>query len=732
MRITVNLDTQAVTTTPSPLRLKAASMAQIEAAFTRGSAVVPLPPGAVIEFGLKAKGKTDTDLLVYSNEFAAVAGTLYAANVNCATVPIEAALGIDDDDASNDLPFIELSAELGWTIGDLHFRSQTFGVFVDAPVISSGAPALYLPPRYPVLDGNTLHFVRGDGTLASVSGGMTTLTTYTGNIGTEQAPAGNIYGTFIGDGSGLTALNPNSFNASNWNGVEIGTNDAPLSSITAWRFVGRGSPCFEGDGSNLYNVEAVSIYLDGGRTFAYSGDDGTGWASSLGVTAPWFAGDGSALTLVSAAWSTQTFNNFFSNVTVGDIGFAGNGIGNVYANYFEGDGSGLWGVSPDLANYAGNIGWGYAPMGNLYATAFYGDGSGLTNVGGGTDISAWGTPYLGSGPVFGHTGWAYFDQDGVANLASRAWNADSATFADYAYTSGGAQAAQYPFNTFFSSITNYGSMDIGQSGGTINNVYANYFYGDGSGLTNVGGGTDVSSWGTPDIGAMGPVFGNTSGNFFNTDGHVDYAGHSGYAANSPNDFFPYYSRQNYDFGESSIPLGTVYANYFVGDGSGLTNVSASGASLGYQNLGSSGAPCAVVYADNLNVGNFVLTNTSPAPETAGSVYFNGTDFLGYDGANWKAFSGGAMPDLSDYGGNIGTYSTPAGSFYGTVGDSDHFNASAFVTYIEAERVAAQNFTVYTAMALPTETFTGSIVYSRHAGGHFYGLTDDGWKQLDNA
>ena len=417
------------------------------------------------------------------------------------------------------------------------------------------------------------------------------------------------------------------------------------------------------------------------------------------------------------------FNEFFSTSnpapTSMDIGSAGYPLAGVYANYFEGDGSGLWGIPPNMNGYTGNIGESYSPVGAIYATSIYGDGgAGLT--------------------------------------------------AAYAYTSGGAQVAQQQFNNFFSSITNYGSMDIGQSGGAIQNVYAQYFYGDGSGLTNVGGGGDVSSWGPPDIGSLGPVFGNTSGNFFDPDGHVGFAGHSGFAANSPNDFFPFYTRLNFDFGEASNPLGTVYANSFVGDGSGLTNVGSgdfssytgdigqyyapagaiyayyfygdgsaltnvpsNGPSLGYQNLGSSGAPCAVVYADNLNVGNFVLTNTSPAPETAGSVYFNGTDFLGYDGANWKAFSGGAMPDLSDYGGNIGTYSTPAGSFYGTVGDSDHFNASAFVTYIEAERVAAQNFTVYTAMTLPTETFTGSIVYSRHAGGHFYGLTDDGWKQLDN-
>ena len=151
---------------PSPFRMKAASIAQLEVQFTRAAVVVPLPMGSSIEFGIKAKNQTDTPPLVYCNTFSATAGTLYAANVNLATVELEQALGIGDGDASNDKPQVELVGEIGWsTDGTNLFRSQTFTVVVEAPVISGGAPSLYNPPRYPVLDGNVLHFVRGDGTL---------------------------------------------------------------------------------------------------------------------------------------------------------------------------------------------------------------------------------------------------------------------------------------------------------------------------------------------------------------------------------------------------------------------------------------------------------------------------------------------------------------------------------------------------------------------------------------
>ena len=690
---------------PSPFRMKAASLAQVEVQFTRAAVVVPLPMGSVIEFGIKAKNQTDAPPLVYCNTFSATAGTLYAADVNLATVELEQALGIGDSDTSNDKPQVELAGEVGWSTDGINlFRSQTFTVIVEAPVISGGAPSLYNPPRYPVLDGNVLHLVRGDGTLgtASSSGGMTTLTTYTGNIGTANAPAGNIYGTFIGDGSGLTALNPNSFNASNWNGVDIGTNDQPLASITASHFVGIGTPCFEGDGSNLYNVEAISLYLDGGRTFAYSGNDGSGWASSLGITAPFFTGDiynanfnGLALsTFINASDGTVNaaltagyantagasqfdFNTFFGiGWGAQDIGSVNYPYGTVYASGFVGDGSGLTNVggAPDLANYTGNIGWQYAPMGAIYATTISGDGgAGLT--------------------------------------------------AAYAYTSGGASAGMADFNAFFSPTTNWTTMNLGGEGSPLGTVYANYFAGDGSGLTNVGGGgsNTTSDFDTFFAEMMGTTYGGMNigistplnevhANSFYGDGsslslgegiariegsypwtvkasyngqpqdvRVADADHAGYADYSG----------SVSYADSAFMASVASAAYNVCGGGFNEFFSTANPPMANMSIGSDGWPIDAVYATNFYGDGSGLTNV-----------------------------GGGTPDLSNY--------------TGTVGNSDIWCANVFSISAEIGTLFVDQYlTCYTGMSLPSPVPTGTICYSRHAGGHFYGMTDDGWKQLDN-
>lgn len=148
MRITVSLDTQAVITQPSPLRIKAASSVPLKVAFTRGNQVVRLAEDAALEIGLKIKGKFDAPLLVYRAGFDAVAENLYEAVVNCATVELHNALGIGDGDTGNDKPTLDLSGEIGWSSGSQHFRSQTFPVIAEAPIVPS-VPSLVEFPSYP-------------------------------------------------------------------------------------------------------------------------------------------------------------------------------------------------------------------------------------------------------------------------------------------------------------------------------------------------------------------------------------------------------------------------------------------------------------------------------------------------------------------------------------------------------------------------------------------------------
>jgi hypothetical protein len=65
VKITVNLDTQAVITQPSPLRFKAGCFNPVEIGFTRSSQTASLPDGAVIEFALKPKNQWTGGLLAY-------------------------------------------------------------------------------------------------------------------------------------------------------------------------------------------------------------------------------------------------------------------------------------------------------------------------------------------------------------------------------------------------------------------------------------------------------------------------------------------------------------------------------------------------------------------------------------------------------------------------------------------------------------------------------------------
>lgn len=152
MKIAISLDTQAVITQPTPVRVKAASFVAVEISFTRGSQPVRLPDGAVLEFALKPQGEFTGDLLVYHNVFTTAAGVHYAGTVNFATGALLAALGLGDTDPGNDETQLEASGEITWSIGSQKFRSATFPVIVEPPLtddnpIPTPDPQLYPAPN---------------------------------------------------------------------------------------------------------------------------------------------------------------------------------------------------------------------------------------------------------------------------------------------------------------------------------------------------------------------------------------------------------------------------------------------------------------------------------------------------------------------------------------------------------------------------------------------------------
>ena len=139
MRLTINLDTHAVTTNPSPLRIKADCDVPFDVAFTRGSQPVT-PQGVAIELGLKVKGQFDAGLLIFHDQFSPASGGVFSGIVNAATAQLQAALGIGNNTQVDDKPQVELVGELAWTISGQHYRSQSFSVYAEPPVIYAVEP----------------------------------------------------------------------------------------------------------------------------------------------------------------------------------------------------------------------------------------------------------------------------------------------------------------------------------------------------------------------------------------------------------------------------------------------------------------------------------------------------------------------------------------------------------------------------------------------------------------
>lgn len=149
MRITVSLDTQAVVTQPSPARAKAGGFVPVEIAFTRGTQAVMLPAGSTMEFVLKPKNTWTGGLLVYHSAFATGAGGLYVGTANFATAELLSVLGLTDNAPANDVPQIEAAAEVVWNISGQRFRSSTFSVVVEAPLLDTTITPPADPTLYP-------------------------------------------------------------------------------------------------------------------------------------------------------------------------------------------------------------------------------------------------------------------------------------------------------------------------------------------------------------------------------------------------------------------------------------------------------------------------------------------------------------------------------------------------------------------------------------------------------
>lgn len=148
MKLSVSLDTQIVTPSSNPLRIKAGSKVPCEVTFTRNSRPVPLE-SPLVELAIKPSGAFDADLLVFHNAFSSAAHNAYVGTVNCDTSNLVDALGLGDGSVATDKPQIEASGEIAWTVNGETFRSATFPVIVEAPIANSGAQPVPATPPYP-------------------------------------------------------------------------------------------------------------------------------------------------------------------------------------------------------------------------------------------------------------------------------------------------------------------------------------------------------------------------------------------------------------------------------------------------------------------------------------------------------------------------------------------------------------------------------------------------------
>jgi hypothetical protein len=125
MRFVIDLDSLELIQSASDRRRvsqvegKRGDDSPFEVSFVRSGVAEELPALTVLTFGAKQTGKYDVSPVVLHNDFT-LSGTgitaKYLGNPSYSTVGLDALFNIDDD-AENDVPFVDLMAEFSWQVG---------------------------------------------------------------------------------------------------------------------------------------------------------------------------------------------------------------------------------------------------------------------------------------------------------------------------------------------------------------------------------------------------------------------------------------------------------------------------------------------------------------------------------------------------------------------------------------------------------------------------------------
>jgi len=457
----------------------------------------------------------------------------------------------------------------------------------------------------------------------SISGNITSSITVLGNVGAEYytgngrqltgiltALSGNLSGNIdtlgynLSSSNGAVLINDGlsvTGTVITTGGIVSGGPIATTANVTGNYFIGNGSALTSLAGGNVSGTVANATYALTSNAATYSTQ------ATYATTANAVAGANVSGTVANATYATlagsATTAGTVTTATQSNITSVGtltslNVNGNISGNYFIGDGSQL--TNLPAGNYSNANVAAYLPTytGNVSANYFVGNGATLTSVTGanvlGTVANA--TYALTSNAASQASYANTANSVAGANVSGTVANATYATSAGSATT---ANTAQYVTATAQANITSVGVLTSLSSTG---NIIGNYILGNGSQLSGV-----LTSLG-----------GNLTSNI-NTG---PYTLSSSNGAVLINDGLSVTGTVNTTGGiVSGGPIATtanVTANYFLGDGSQLTNLPAGN----YSNANV--AAYLPTYTGNVSAGNVLVTGNV----TGSYVLGNGRQLTG--------------------------------------------------------------------------------------------------------
>jgi len=526
--------------------------------------------------------------------------------------------------------------------------SVTGTVITTGGVLSGGpiATTANVTANYFIGDGSQLtNLPAGNYSNANVAA---YLPTYTGNVAAGNVSAiGNITGNYlIGDGSQLTNLPVGNYSNANvaaylptYTGNVSAGNVSAAGNIRGSYFVGNGSQLtgisasLSGNLSGNINTGIYNLFSSNGAVVVNDGLSVTGTVTTSGgilsggpiattanVTANYFIGDGSQLTNLPAG--------NYSNANV--AAYLPTYTGNVSANYFVGNGSTLTSIVG--ANVTGTVANAtYALNANtaVYATnATQATYATVANSVAGANVL--GTVANATYALNSNTS-SYTNQANIANVAYAVAGANvSGTVANATYALN-ANSAVYATNAVNATQSNYANTANSVTGSNVVGIVANAVYattsGSASSANTAGTAQYVTANAQANITSVGTLTslsatGNITGNYIlgngsqltgisaslngNLTGNINTGIYNIYSTSGPvtiNDGLSVTGTVTTSGGLITPgPVATtanVTANYFIGDGSQLTNLPAGN----YSNANV--AAYLPTYTGNVSANNFI-------------------------------------------------------------------------------------------------------------------------------